>query len=143
MRQPVFRRSDAPKRWDVYWADLDPTEGAEIRKIRPVLIVSNDAANRALPVVTVVPLVLFDTKDRRVHSFELELPTSAISKGKTHVAQPHQIRTLDTERRLRDYVGTLQDEASRYELENRLLEHLGIEYDVEEAPESTDLAADP
>lgn len=143
MRQPVYRRKDAPKRWEAYWADLDPTKGSEINKTRPVLIVSNDDANRTLPVVTVVPLVLFDTKARPVHSFELELPTGAISRGRTHLAQPHQIRTLDIDLRLGDYLGTLENEAARYELEDRLLEHLGIQYDVEEVSESTEAPIDP
>ncbi len=31
------------KRGEIYYADLDPTVGSEIRKKRPVLIISNDA----------------------------------------------------------------------------------------------------
>lgn len=139
----MSRRKAAPKRWEVYWADLEPTKGSEIQKRRPVLVISTDAANKNLPVVTVVPLVLLDTKDRAVHSFELELPTGEISRGKTHVAQPHQVRTLDIDLRLGAYVGTLADEGARYELEDRLLEHLGIDYDVEVGSETTDLAEDP
>ena len=44
------------QRGDIYFAQLDPTRGAEIRKTRPVVIVSNDIANRASSLVTVVPL---------------------------------------------------------------------------------------
>ncbi len=36
------------KRGEVFWVRLDPTRGIEIRKTRPAIIVSNDAANRAL-----------------------------------------------------------------------------------------------
>ena len=34
-------------RGDVYFANLDPSQGAETQKTRPVVIVSNNAANRA------------------------------------------------------------------------------------------------
>ena len=44
------------KRGDVYWVNLDPTIGTEIRKTRPALIVSPDDLNAALPRVIVAPL---------------------------------------------------------------------------------------
>ncbi len=44
------------KRFDVYWAELDPTKGSEIQKTRPCVIVSPDEMNAALRTVMVVPL---------------------------------------------------------------------------------------
>jgi mRNA interferase MazF len=44
------------KRGDVVYANLDPTLGSETQKTRPVLIVSNDSANSAAALVTVLPL---------------------------------------------------------------------------------------
>ncbi len=44
------------KRYDIYWASLDPVKGAEIAKTRPVVIVSLDALNLHLKTVTVCPL---------------------------------------------------------------------------------------
>lgn len=44
------------KRYDVHWAALDPVEGAEMAKTRPVVIVSLDALNDRLATVTVCPL---------------------------------------------------------------------------------------
>lgn len=41
------------KRYDVRWASLDPTLGAEMAKTRPVVIVSLDALNDRLSTVTV------------------------------------------------------------------------------------------
>ena len=38
---------------EIYYADLSPTVGAEINKRRPVLIVSNDAYNRAASTINV------------------------------------------------------------------------------------------
>ena len=44
------------KRYEVRWAQLDPTLGAEMAKTRPVVIVSLDALNARLQTVTVCPL---------------------------------------------------------------------------------------
>lgn len=48
--------SQVVKRYDIYWARLDPVEGSEPGKTRPCVIVSLDALNDALPTVVVCPL---------------------------------------------------------------------------------------
>jgi mRNA interferase MazF len=44
------------KRGEVYWVNLDPTIGTEIKKTRPALVVSPDDMNAALPRVIIAPL---------------------------------------------------------------------------------------
>jgi mRNA interferase MazF len=44
------------KRYEIRWTTLDPTQGAEMAKTRPAVIVSLDVLNRALPTLTVCPL---------------------------------------------------------------------------------------
>ena len=44
------------KRGEVYWVNLDPTVGSEIKKTRPALVVSPDDMNLKLPRVIEAPL---------------------------------------------------------------------------------------
>ncbi len=45
-----------PRRYAVHIADLNPTVGGEIRKVRPVVVVSRDEMNRFLETVVICPL---------------------------------------------------------------------------------------
>ena len=44
------------KRYEIYFADLNPTVGGEIKKVRPVVIISQDEMNKYLETVVVCPL---------------------------------------------------------------------------------------
>jgi mRNA interferase MazF len=43
-------------RYAIYLADLNPTQGGEMNKVRPVVVVSMDAMNDALSTIVVCPL---------------------------------------------------------------------------------------
>jgi len=44
------------KRYEIRWCRLNPVEGSEMAKTRPVVIVSRDALNEKLATVTVCPI---------------------------------------------------------------------------------------
>jgi mRNA interferase MazF len=95
-----------PKRGDVYWVNLDPVVGTEIRKTRPAVIVSNDSCNRYGTRIVVLPIT---------GNTESLYPGEAIVeiKGKQGRALGDQIRSIDKSR-LKARVGRLTaDEMSR------------------------------
>jgi mRNA interferase MazF len=44
------------ERGDVYWVNFEPSLGGEVKKVRPAIVLSNNAANTHLNRVQVVPI---------------------------------------------------------------------------------------
>ena len=80
------------QRGDVYYANLDPSQGSEMQKTRPVVIVSNNAANGASALVTVLPVTSNVT---RIYPFEVKLLAKDTGLGKDSKVMAQQVRTLD------------------------------------------------
>ncbi|MCI0639446.1 MAG: type II toxin-antitoxin system PemK/MazF family toxin [Gemmataceae bacterium] len=87
------------KRGDVWWVEFPGAIGAEIRKERPAVIMSNDVANRFLNRVQVVPLT---------SKLDKVFPSEAVVsfKGKKHKAVADQITTV-AKSRLKNRKGKL------------------------------------
>jgi mRNA interferase MazF len=67
------------ERYGVYWVNLDPTIGKEIKKTRPVVVVSPDVMNRNLGTVLVCPLTTSKKKYPGRVYVEVNSKTSAIA----------------------------------------------------------------
>jgi mRNA interferase MazF len=99
------------RRGEVRMVDLDPVRGAEANKLRPAVIVSNDAANSAAAklgrgVLTVVPVT---SNVDRIYPFQVLLPAGAGGLSQDSKAQAEQVRSLDAER-IGEQLGRLSDQ---------------------------------
>ncbi|MGH8523247.1 MAG: type II toxin-antitoxin system PemK/MazF family toxin, partial [Gammaproteobacteria bacterium] len=92
------------RRGEIYFADLSPAVGSEISMRRPVLIVSNDANNRAGSMVTVLPIT---SNISRVYPFEILLAVRESGLPKPSKVQAQQIRTIAKQRITGNQVGRL------------------------------------
>jgi mRNA interferase MazF len=114
------------RRGDVHLVDLEPVRGSEANKLRPVIIVSNDAANVTAGrlrrgVLTVVPMT---SNVRRVMPFQVFLSASSTGLDRDSKAQAEQIRALDVER-IGDRIGIVRDQEMR-EIEEAIRLHLAL-----------------
>jgi mRNA interferase MazF len=105
------------KRGEVWWASFGPSVGGEVRKTRPAVIVSNNAANAVLNRVVVVPLT---SRTGKVYPSEALVQV----EGKEAKAMANQITTAARER-LQNRMGMLSPGDLRA-VEDAILLHLGI-----------------
>lgn len=105
------------KRGEVWWVEFDPGVGSEIRKTRPAVIMSNDAANRHLARVVVVPLT---------SSTGRQYPGEALVSvdGQSSKAMADQIMAAD-KARLKSLLGLLS-KADLLAVEDAIKVHLGL-----------------
>jgi mRNA interferase MazF len=96
------------KRGEIYFANLDPAIGSEIQKKRPVVIVSNNANNRAASTVTIVPVT---SNTKKVYPFEVLLEIKQSGLPKRSKVQCHQIRTISKLRIQHGRVGVVSETA--------------------------------
>lgn len=92
------------KRGEIWFADLSPTVGSEINKRRPVVIVSNNANNRAASTVTVLPIT---SNVDKIYPFEVALSIEASGLSKASKALAQQIRTIARDRIVGKCIGQL------------------------------------
>ncbi len=82
------------KRREVWWVNFDPAIGGEIKKKRPAVIISNDASNKFLNRVQVVPLT---SKTERIYPSEAVV----VFQGEERKAMADQVATVSKERLFR------------------------------------------
>jgi mRNA interferase MazF len=110
------------KRGEIYYANLSPTIGSEMDKRRPVLIVSNDANNRAATTLTILPLT---SNVSRVYPFEVLLNPEDSGLSKPSKVQAQQVRTISKQRIDGDIVGSLSEEIMQL-VDAAIKLHLGL-----------------
>jgi mRNA interferase MazF len=79
------------KRYEIYFADFNPTIGSEIKKVRPVVVISQNEMNQYLETVVVCPLT------SKLHSqWRTRLQIKCVNKNAEIAVD--QIRTISKKR---------------------------------------------
>ncbi len=112
------------KRGEIYYADLNPTIGSEINKKRPVLIVSNNANNRAASTITILPIT---SNVSNVYPFEVALMPKKTGLPKASKVQCQQIRTISKLRINGKPLGAI-DKNTQHQVDLALKLHLDINH---------------
>lgn len=114
-------KNKVPKRGEIWWVDLDPTKGSEIKKTRPCLVISRDEYNENANTVTIIP---FSSGEARYPAWQVEVEKSSGLDAISHLLLP-QIRVAAKER-LRRRIGKIT--ASHFsEIAEKLLFYLGFD----------------
>ena len=102
--------------------NFDPTLGAEIKKTRPALVVSNDINNEHSPIVSISPITSNVTK---VYSFEVEIPAGKEGLKTRSKVMVNQTRAVD-KLRLINRLGHLPEQIMK-EVDQALRLHYDLE----------------
>jgi len=89
-------------RGEVWWIDFNPSVGGETQKTRPAIIVSNDASNKAMNRIQVVPTTSNTAKCYPCEAY-VEID------GKTGKAMADQLTTV-SKLRLKSKIGKISNQ---------------------------------
>lgn len=117
--------STTPLQWSVFSVDLDPSVGSEQSGRRPVLIVSRESANAALPVISAIPLTTRKPQ-RRIYPNEALIPKGHAGLKRDSIAMAHQLRTL-SKTHLGRHIGHLDDPGVRDEVRSAMRTQLDLD----------------
>lgn len=124
-----------PLQWSVYMVDPTPGGGGERVDQAPVLVMSRESANEALPIVTVMPLAGLK-KGRRIYPNEASLPSETTALDVPTVLMAHQMRTIPKSW-LSTRVGSIDDPGLRSAVRAavRVQLDLDLEHGIDDQPD--------
>lgn len=111
-------------KWNIFHADLNPSMGSEQKRIRPVLVVSDEIYNSVMSVVTILPITSLKP-GRKVYPNEIFLPASTGGLDSDSIVLSHQIRTI-AKIRLIHHVGSINHPDLQNEINESLRIHLNL-----------------
>jgi len=110
------------RRGDVVIVRLDPAEGHEMKKTRPVVVIQNDIGNRNASTTIVAPV----TGTYREYPFEVLVEAAGSPLEKDSSIRLDQIRTVSVPVRIHSVVGSL-DEPTMAEVDEALQLSIGLD----------------
>ncbi len=110
--------------WNIFWANLNPIKGSEQAGVRPVLVISEEAVNQALPIVTIVCLTSYK-QGRKIYPIEVLLEPMDSQLPNSSIVMPHQMRSIAKER-LSEKCGFVQHEEIKEKIKKAIKLYLDL-----------------
>ena len=110
------------KRGEIFLVNFDPTVGAEAKKTRPALVVSNNVNNAHSPIISISPIT---SNVKRVYSFEVKIPSGTGGLQTISKVMVNQTRAVDKIRLVKK-IGHLPEK-----LMAQISEALKLHYELE------------
>lgn len=108
-------------RGQIWLVNLDPTVGAEIKKTRPAIVISNNVSNQYAGTITVLPVT---DQGEKIYPFEVPLRGGA-GLTKESKIKCQQIRTIDKSRLIK-LLGKIES-SDLNKIKEAVLIHLGLD----------------
>jgi mRNA interferase MazF len=111
------------KRGEIYWFNMDPAVGSEIKKLRPALIVSNDINNQYSQLITVLPIT---SNTRNTYPFEVFIKQGIGGLEKDSLIKANQIRIIDKARISGSVIGQIFNVGIMQQVGQAIKVHLAL-----------------
>lgn len=111
------------QRGEVYWVNMDPTVGAEIKKSRPALVVSNNMNNEHSPLITILPIT---SNTKKPYPFEVIVDKGTGGLKQSSLIKANQIRTIDKKRINSPPLGSVMSSHIMNQVDQALKIHLAL-----------------
>ena len=110
------------RKWEIYFISLDPISGSEQGGKRPVLVISNDAVNKNLPIFTCIPFSSLK-ENEKVYPTEVFLKKEESGLNKDSVLMIHQIRTVSIKRIINSKINEIKNPIIRKRINDAIKEY--------------------
>ena len=110
------------RKWEIYFIGLDPISGSEQGGKRPVLVISNDAVNKNLPIFTCIPFSSLK-ENEKVYPTEVFLKKEESGLNKDSVLMIHQIRTVSIKRIINSKINEIKNPIIRKRINDAIKEY--------------------
>ena len=110
--------------WNIFWANLDPARGSEQAGKRPVLVISIEEVNQALPIVTVLSITSMKA-GRKIYPIEVLIKAVETGLPQDSIVMTHQIRAISKDR-LGDSCGSIKSEALKEKIKETVRLYLDL-----------------
>jgi len=111
-------------KWAIFIVNLNSVKGSEQRGNRPVLVISDEDFNQAMPVVTILPLTSLK-QGRKVYPNEALLSKGVARLPHDSLVLAHQIRTI-SKARLQKLLGCIEEPGLMEAINGALRIHLNL-----------------